>query len=375
MKFDVSSSALLAGLQSISKVIASKNTLPILDSFLFELEGNLLTLTAADPEIRLVTSVEVMNVEGAGSFVIGSKILLDPLKELPEQPLRFDINDDNLEIFIQFLNGKYNLIGQNADAYPRQRPLRGTVISFNMPATQLLRGVGVSLFATSDDPMRPIMNGIYFDIQPDNLTFVASDGHKLVRLRNTAVRVSDRASFVLPKKPAILLRNLLAKEQDTVSVEVDDHNARITCSSFEMVCRLTEGRYPNYKSVIPAENPYHVTLERVPLIAVLKRVSAFSNQSIGLVKLHIKESEMTVTAQDIDFSTAAEEHIPCEYDGDVDLEIGFKASYFVEILNNLGCEQIVLELADPSRAGLILPTENEEDEDLLSLLMPMMLSD
>ena len=345
MKFDVSSSALLAGLQSISKVIASKNTLPILDSFLFELEGNLLTLTAADPEIRLVTSVEVMNVEGAGSFVIGSMILLDPLKELPEQPLRFDINDDNLEIFIHFLNGKYNLIGQNADAYPRQRPLRGTVISFNMPAAQLLRGVGVSLFATSDDPMRPIMNGIYFDIQPDNLTFVASDGHKL------------------------------AKEQDTVSVEVDDHNARITCSSFEMVCRLTEGRYPNYKSVIPAENPYHVTLERVPLIAVLKRVSAFSNQSIGLVKLHIKESEMTVTAQDIDFSTAAEEHIPCEYDGDVDLEIGFKASYFVEILNNLGCEQIVLELADPSRAGLILPTENEEDEDLLSLLMPMMLSD
>ena len=159
MKFDVSSSALLAGLQSISKGIASKNTLPILDSFLFELEGNLLTLTAADPEIRLVTSVEVMNVEGAGSFVIGSKILLDPLKELPEQPLRFDINDDNLEIFIHFLNGKYNLIGQNADAYPRQRPLRGTVISFNMPAAQLLRGVGVSLFATSDDPMRPILNG------------------------------------------------------------------------------------------------------------------------------------------------------------------------------------------------------------------------
>ncbi len=374
MRFDVSSTALLSRLQSISKVIASKNSLPILDSFLFNLEGTTLTMTASDAETRLVTSVEVMNAEGTGLFAVSAKILLDPLKELPEQPLTFDINDENLEIFIHFQNGKYNFIGQKGDTYPQQKPLGENVISLAMDAQMLLSGISRSLFATADDELRPVMNGIYFDMRPEDLTFVASDGHKLVRLRNLAIKSPERASFILPKKPANLLKNILGKETETVQIRFDDNNAYITCTNFEMVCRLIEGRYPNYNSVIPQENPFKVTIDRLSFLTALKRVSVFSNPASSLVKLQLKEGEMTVSAQDIDFSTSAEEHIVCHFDGD-ELNIGFKATYLIEILSNINSDEVVLELADPSRAGLIVPSENEENEDLLMLLMPMMLND
>lgn len=374
MRFDVSSTALLSRLQSISKVIASKNSLPILDSFLFSLEGNKLTITASDAETRLVTSVDVMNGQGSGLFAVSAKILLDPLKELPEQPLTFDINDDNLEIFIHFQNGKYNFIGQKGDTYPQQKPLDENAISIMMDAQMLLNGIGRSLFATADDELRPVMNGVYFDIHTDNLTFVASDGHKLVRLRNFSVKSPERASFILPKKPANLLKGLLSKEEDMVSIKFDDNNAYVNCSNFKMICRLIEGRYPNYNSVIPQENPFKVTIDRVSFLNALKRVSVFSNPASSLVKLQLKESEMLVSAQDIDFSTSAEEKIVCSFDG-TELSIGFKATYLIEILSNINSEEVIFELADPSRAGLIVPSENEENEDLLMLLMPMMLND
>ncbi len=374
MRFDVSSTALLSRLQSISKVIASKNSLPILDSFLFSLEGNKLTITASDAETRLVTSVDVMNGQGSGLFAVSAKILLDPLKELPEQPLTFDINDDNLEIFIHFQNGKYNFIGQKGDTYPQQKPLDENAISIMMDAQMLLNGIGRSLFTTADDELRPVMNGVYFDIHTDNLTFVASDGHKLVRLRNFSVKSPERASFILPKKPANLLKGLLSKEEDMVSIKFDDNNAYVNCSNFKMICRLIEGRYPNYNSVIPQENPFKVTIDRVSFLNALKRVSVFSNPASSLVKLQLKESEMLVSAQDIDFSTSAEEKIVCSFDG-TELSIGFKATYLIEILSNINSEEVIFELADPSRAGLIVPSENEENEDLLMLLMPMMLND
>lgn len=374
MRFDVSSTALLSRLQSISKVIASKNSLPILDSFLFDLDGNKLTITASDAETRLVTSVEVMNSKGAGLFAISAKILLDPLKELPEQPLTFDINDDNLEIFIHFQNGKYNFIGQKGDTYPQQKPLNENAIGIIVESQMLLNGISRSLFATADDELRPVMNGVYFDIHTDDLTFVASDGHKLVRLRNLSVKSPERASFILPKKPANLLKSVLAKGSEMVSIKFDDNNAYVNCTNFEMVCRLIEGRYPNYNSVIPQENPFKVTIDRVSFLNALKRVSVFSNPASSLVKLQLKESEMVVSAQDIDFSTSAEEKIVCQFDGN-DLSIGFKATYLIEILSNINSEEVILELADPSRAGLIVPAENEENEDQLMLLMPMMLND
>lgn len=374
MRFDVSSTALLSRLQSISKVIASKNSLPILDSFLFDLDGNKLTITASDAETRLVTSVEVMNSKGTGLFAVSAKILLDPLKELPEQPLTFDINDENLEIFIHFQNGKYNFIGQKGDTYPLQKPLNDNAIAIIVDSQMLLNGISRSLFATADDELRPVMNGIYFDIHTDDLTFVASDGHKLVRLRNLSVKSPERASFILPKKPANLLKNLLGKETEMVNIKFDDNNAYVNCANFEMVCRLIEGRYPNYNSVIPQENPFKVTIDRISFLNALKRVSVFSNPASSLVKLQLKESEMVVSAQDIDFSTSAEEKIVCQFNG-TELNIGFKATYLIEILSNINSEEVILELADPSRAGLIVPAENEENEDQLMLLMPMMLND
>ncbi|MDL2265242.1 DNA polymerase III subunit beta [Parabacteroides sp. OttesenSCG-928-G07] len=374
MRFDVSSTALLSRLQSISKVIASKNTLPILDSFLFELKGEKLTITASDVETRLVTSVDVMNVDGAGLFAITAKILLEPLKELPEQPLTFEINDDTMEILIHFKNGKYNFIGQKGDAYPQQKPLSEEAIALTIDAQMLLNGISRSLFATADDELRPVMNGIYFDIHTEDLTFVASDGHKLVRLRNLAIQSPERASFIMPKKPANLLKGILPKETEAVTIKFDDNNAYVRCSNFEMVSRLIEGRYPNYNSVIPQENPFKVTIDRVSFLNALKRVSVFSNQASSLVKLQLRSQEMIVSAQDIDFSTSAEEKIVCQFDGG-DLSIGFKSTYLIEILSNISSGEVVLELADPSRAGLIIPSENEEQEDLLMLLMPMMLND
>lgn len=374
MKFNVSSLALLSALQSISKVIASKNTLPILDSFLFNLQGETLMITASDVETRLVTSVDVVNADGSGLFAIDAKRLLDPLKELPEQPLTFDINDDNMTVNVDYENGKFNLPGQKGDAYPQQKPLKDTSVSLELESQILLNGINRALFATADDELRPVMNGVYFDIHPENLTFVASDGHKLVRLRNLSVQSKERASFILPKKPANILKNLLTKNADKVTVVFDENNAYIKTSSFEMVCRLIEGRYPNYDAVIPAENPNNATIDRVSFYAALKRVASFSNQASGLVKVQLSENEIVVSAQDIDFSTSAEERIVCQYMA-VPLSIGFKASYLIEILSNISSENVILQLADPSRAGVIVPAGNVENEELLMLLMPMMLND
>ena len=374
MKFDVSSSALLARLQAISKVIASKNTLPILDSFLFHLKDNTLTITASDVETRLVTTVNVMNVEGEGRFAVSAKILLEPLKKLPEQPLTFDINDENLEIFIYFENGKYNFIGQKGDTYPQQKPLKDMAFTLTMESQILLNGVNRALFATGEDELRPIMNGVFFDIQMDHLTFVASDGHKLVRIRNNSVKSNDMASFILPKKPANLLKSLLARNAEPVKIQFDENNAYVTTNTFEMVCRLIEGRYPNYNSVIPVDNPNKLTIDRVVFLSALERVTIFSNPASTLVKLQLSNDLMVISAQDIDFSTSAEEKMNCQYNG-MEMSIGFRGNFLIEMLGNINASEVVLSLTDPSRAGVIVPAEDEENEELLMLMMPMVLND
>ena len=374
MKFNVSSSALLSALQSISKVIASKNTLPILDSFLFNLEGDKLTITASDVETRLVTSVDVVSPEGSGIFAIDAKRLLDPLKELPEQPLVFDINDYNMALNVDYENGKFNIPGQRGDAYPQQKPLKESAFSLTLESQILYNGINRAFFATAEDELRPVMNGIFIDIQQENLIFVASDGHKLARLRNSSIRSGERASFILPKKPANMLKNILSKNTDNVVVTFDENNAYFKTPMFEMVCRLIEGRYPNYEAVIPTENPNTATIDRLSFMTALKRVSVFSSQASGLVKVELLENEMVVSAQDIDFSTSAEEKIVCQYTSSP-LSIGFKASYLIDILANISSVNVVLRLADSTRAGVLVPAENEENEDLLMLLMPMMLND
>ncbi|MCC8145518.1 MAG: DNA polymerase III subunit beta [Bacteroidales bacterium] len=374
MKFIVSSNLLLSHLQTVGRVIASKNSIPILDCFLFELRGNQLMITAADTETRMITSIEINDVEGSGLFAIPSKNLLESLKELPEQPITFEINDENLEIFIYYENGKYNFIAQDGNEYPQSKPLNDDASKLELSSSDLLAGISRTIFASGDDELRPVMNGVFFDITPEEMIFVASDGHKLVRFKNTSIVGNERASFILPKKPANLLRNILPREDGQVSIGFDSNNAYITMERFVIVCRLIEGRYPNYNAVIPQDNPYKVTIDRLNFLNALKRVSVFSNPGSSLIKLNISENSIFISAQDIDFSTSAEETVACVYDGAA-MSIGFKGTYLIEILNNVPSEEAILELADPSRAGLILPAENGENEDLLMLLMPMMLND
>ena len=331
MKFIVSSTALFSHLQAISRVINSKNALPILDCFLFELEDGTLSVTVSDSETTMVTSIEVNESDMNGRFAVTAKTLLDALKEIPEQPLTFDVNTGTYEITVQYQNGKYSLVGQNADEFPQSAVLGDNAVRVEMDAQILLGGINRSVFATADDELRPVMNGIYFDITTEDITMVASDGHKLVRCKTLAARGNERAAFILPKKPATLLKNLLPKESGMVVIEFDERNAVFTLENYRMVCRLIEGRYPNYNSVIPQNNPHKVTVDRQQLIGALRRVSILS--------------------------------------------IGFKSTFLLDILNNISAEEVVIELADPSRAGVVVPVEQEENEDLLMLLMPMMLND
>jgi len=374
MKFVVSSSSLSSHLQVVGRVIASKNTIPILDCFLFELHDNQLTITAADSETRMITSIEVQEVSGSGVFAIPSKNLLDSLKELPDQPVTFDINDETLGLYIFYENGKYNFIAERGDEYPQAKPLREEASKITIPAEHLLTSISRTLFATAEDDMRPVMNGIFFDISPDGITYVASDGHKLVRFKDFFAKGNEQASFILPKKPANLLKTVLPKEFGNVTIGFDESNAYIKLEKIEIISRLIEGRYPNYNGVIPKGNPYKVTVDRLLLTNALKRVTVFANPTSSLVKLSVSANDIIVSTQDIDYSTSAEEKVACLFDGDP-LSIGFKGTYLIEILNNIPSSEVVLELADSSRAGLMLPAENEEDEDLLMLLMPMMLNE
>ena len=374
MKFNVSSSVLLSKLQPIGKVIASKNALPILDCFLFSLNGSTLTVTASDSETSLVTTLDVIEGEGAFSIAVPAKVLLDLLKELPEQPITFEINDYTFEIVIYFKNGKYNFVGQDAELYPQGSQVGVEAASVSIGAQSLLGGIGSSLFAAGDDEFRPVISGVYFDIQAESLTFVASDGQKLVRLRNTEVKSPEPFSFILPKKPANILRNMLSRETGEVSIKSDGKNVYVSYPGFEMVCRLIEERYPNYNSVIPQGYPYKVTVNRISLLNALKRVSVFSNPNSSLVKLHLNDDVITVSAQDIDYSTSAEERVECLYEG-AELSIGFKATALIEILGNIGSDDVIMRLSDPSHAGVILPSKNDENVDLLMLIMPMLLKD
>lgn len=374
MKFIVSSTALFSHLQAISRVINSKNSLPILDCFLIELQDGTLSMTASDNETTLSTSIEVSDYEEDGRFAVSSKTLLEALKEIPEQPLSFQINSSNLEITVQYQNGKYSLMGQSADEYPQASELNEGAVQVVMGADILTTGINRSLFATADDELRPVMNGIYFDITTEDITLVASDGHKLVRNKTYAAHGEEKAAFILPKKPANLLKNLLPKEQGDVQIGFDDRNATFTMENYRMVCRLIEGRYPNYNSVIPQNNPHKAIIDRASFISALRRVSVFSSQASSLIKLSLSENMMKISAQDIDFSTSAEESLICQYDGNA-MSIGFKSSFLIDILNNIASQNVIIELADPSRAGVVVPEEQEENEDLLMLLMPMMLND
>ena len=375
MKFVVSSTELLSHLSAISKVINSKNTLPILDNYLFLLEENRLTVTASDLESTLITSLELDNTSGTGIIAVPAKLMNETLKEFPEQPLTFQIDSETFAIEIFSQNGKFSIVGQNGEDFPQQPILNEAVASsINVNHGVLLSGINKTLFATADDELRPVMNGIFVELSTEDIKFVASDAHKLVRYKRFDAKSDKEASFILPKKPAALLKSLLPKEDFDVKLEFDDKNAYFTLSNFKLICRLVEGNYPSYNSVIPTNNPNKLIIDRVEFYNTVRRVSVFSNQASNLVRLKLTENQLVVSAQDIDFSISAVERLSCQYEGE-DMEIGFKSTFLQEILSNLSATDVKMELSDPTRAGLLLPAENEhEEENVLMLLMPMMIN-
>ena len=374
MRFTLSSTALGSRLQTLARVINSKNSLPILDSFLFEVRNQQLFITASDSENVMRSVLALDQTEGEGSFAVPSRTLLDAMKELPEQPLSFEVNTDNFTIKIIYQNGLYNFTAQNADEYPRAQQIPDGANVITIDSQALADCISRSLFATAQDELRPVMNGIYFDLTPESLNVVASDGHKLVRNKNFNIKSEAPAAFILPKKPATLLKNVLGKDGGDVVIKFDERSAEISFSDGVLTCRLIEGRYPNYNSVIPQNNPNQLVIDRRSLIGALKRVLPFASESSQLIRFHLEAGKLELSSEDIDFATSAKEVVTCEYTGQ-SMNIGFKGSSLSEILNNLQGDEVQIELADPSRAGIIVPASQPENEDVLMLIMPMLLND
>ncbi|MBD9059775.1 MAG: DNA polymerase III subunit beta [Prevotella copri] len=375
MRFTVSSSALSSKLNMLAKVIGSKNSLPILDCFLFQVANGEMSITASDSDNVIKSTLALTDHDGEGEFCVPNRVILDALKELPEQPLHFDVDaaGEAIAIKIVYQNGLYNFTGQSAEEYPRTQSMTDACTTVSLPTEMLINNISRSLFATANDELRPVMNGIYFDLTADALAIVASDGHKLVRSKNFTIKSESPSAFNLPKKPASLLKNILSKDGDDAIIKFDDRSAEIQFTDGVMRCRLIDGRYPNYNSVIP-NNPNEVTVDRRGLQSALRRVLPFASESSQLIRFHIESGRFEVSSEDIDFSTSAKEQLSCEYNGSP-ISIGFKGSSLMEILGNITSDNIIIQLADPSRAGIIVPAEQPENEDILMLIMPMLLND
>lgn len=375
MRFTVSSSALSSKLNMLAKVIGSKNSLPILDCFLFQVANGEMSITASDSDNVIKSTLALTDHDGEGECCVPNRVILDALKELPEQPLHFDVDaaGEAVAIKIVYQNGLYNFTGQSAEEYPRTQSMNDACTTVSLPTEMLINNISRSLFATANDELRPVMNGIYFDLTADALAIVASDGHKLVRSKNFTIKSESPSAFNLPKKPASLLKNILSKDGDDAIIKFDDRSAEIQFTDGVMRCRLIDGRYPNYNSVIP-NNPNEVTVDRRGLQSALRRVLPFASESSQLIRFHIESGRFEVSSEDIDFSTSAKEQLSCEYTGSP-ISIGFKGSSLMEILSNLTSDNIIIQLADPSRAGIIVPAEQPENEDILMLIMPMLLND
>jgi DNA polymerase-3 subunit beta len=373
MRFTLSSTALSSKLVALSRVINSKNALPILGDFLFEIDGNTLHLTASDSENVMKTQLELTESDGSFRFAIGNHDLLEAVKGFSEQPITFDVNLEQNLVKISYQNGLFSLPVDNADEYPVTQSVNEFAKAITLPNSVLAENINRTIFATAQDELRPVMNGIYFDLSADNLAVVASDGHKLVRNKIFSVKSEEPAAFILPKKPASLLKNLLGKDGGDVTIRFDERNAEINYGDGVLQCRLIEGRYPNYNSVIPQNNPNEVRVDRLGLLAALRRVQPFANDSSNLVRFHVEGSTLQLDAEDYDFSKTATERMTCDYNGNP-MSIGFKGNAFIEILSNIECPDVVIQLADSSRAGLVLPSEQPENQEILMLMMPMLIN-
>ena len=371
MKFIVSSSYLLKQLQVLGGVINNSNTLPILDNFLFELEHSKLTVSASDLETTMASTLEVES-DSEGSVAIPAKLLLETLKTFPEQPLTFVIEENNT-IEISSNHGKYALAYASADEFPKAISLDSpstTVIGAHILATAISK----TIFAAGNDDLRPVMSGVFFQFSTESLTFVATDAHKLVKYSRTDVTANETAEFIMPKKPLNLLKGILAGSDDDVTIEYNDSNAKFSFENSVVICRLIDGKYPNYEAVIPKENPNHLTISRNQFLNSVRRVSIFSNKTTHQIRLKIAGAELNISAEDIDYSNKAEERLTCDYQGD-DMQIGFNSRFLSEMLSNLNADDVQLEMSMPNRAGILTPIDGlDEGETVTMLVMPVMLN-
>jgi len=371
MKFIVSSVALLKKLQIVGGVINSSNTIPVLDHFLFELEDSSLTITASDLETTMSTTIDV-DSESKGKLAIPSKLLLDTLKTFPEQPLTFVVLENNI-IEINSNHGKYALAYSDGEQFPKTIQLDNPS-STKLSSDVLLRAINNTLFAAGNDDLRPVMSGVFFQLSNNNLTFVATDAHKLVKYTRSDFSASETAEFIMPKKPLNLLKTILGDKKYEVEVEYNNSNAKFILPETIIICRLIDGNYPNYEAVIPKENPNVLTIDRVQFLNSVKRVSIFSNKTTHQIRLRAAGAELNISAEDLDFSNKAEERLTCDYQGD-DIQIGFNSRFLLEMLNNLESSEIRLEMSLPNRAGILKPTSgNAEGESITMLVMPVMLN-
>ena len=371
MKFIVSSTDLLQGLLSVSRVIASKPSFPILDNFLFVLEGNSLTVTASDSETTLKTIINIDEVAEGGEIAVPAKLLTDTLKELPTQPIEFSTEPERNIVNIAWASGNAQIPYLSTEDYP-ELPQLDAPINLAFKAAVLADGINNTIYATADEELRPVMNGIFFDITPENTTLVASNAHKLVCYTRTDIKGNGSAGFILPKKPANILKNNLAKlGEEIVEISFDKKNAYFKFDSSLMVCRLVDGTYPAYRTVIPKNNTNVLSVARTEILNASKRVAVCSNQATSQIIFKLSQNRLDISAQDVDFSMSARETLSCEYDG-APMEIGFKSTFLIEILGNLPYDQICIKLADPNRAALIQPAiQSEPEEEICALLMPM----
>lgn len=374
MKFVVSSALLSQRLQTIGRVIVPKSTLAVLENILFKVAGNELTLVAADGEITLTSTLELVDSEGEVTFMINAKTIQEAIREIPEQPVDIYVNEENYAVTVEYQNGKFNFVAQSADEYPVPPAMTEERVTFSMDSQLLYNGVNRSLFAASNDALRPQIGGLYFDVKENETAIVATDAQKMACTQYLAIGAGQVGSFILPKKPANMLKGFLVKDEGQTQVEFSMRNAVFTTENYTMNCRLVEGRYPNYAAVIPTANDIIVTVNRVAFISALRRVLLFSNVASGCVKLKLENNNMQISSHELDFSKSADEALLCDYN-QMPMSIGFRGSFLLEILNNIEAEEIMLKLAGPSRAGLILPVEQKETETVLMMIMPMMIND
>jgi DNA polymerase III subunit beta len=371
MKFIVSSTALLKQLTSINGVVANNPVVPILENFLFEINDGVLTITASDLETSMITEIHVEAREN-GRIAAPARILIDTLKNLPDQPVTFTIDEETYTIEISSSNGRYKLSGENATDFPKVPVVRGGN-AIEIPSNVLSRAINKTIFAVSNDELRPAMTGIFVQLNSDNITFVATDGHRLLRYRRQDVTSDNAASIIIPKKAFNLLKSTLPSEATAVRVEFNTSNAFFSFDNIRMICRLIDERYPDYENVIPVQNPNKLTIDRYDFLSSVKRISIYSNKTTHQVRLRITGSELQISAEDLDFSNEASERLTCQYDGE-DMEIGFNAKFLTEMLSNMDSDEITLELSTPNRAGLLIPSTNDEEESILMLVMPVMLN-